>query len=86
MVFSWMVLGALAPLSVIAGLRLGYRTPETQRHIQAARALGASEWRIFWWIGLPLSVRSIGTAAILILLGIAVGIAATVLATWKAGS
>lgn len=69
------VLGLALAISLIAGIWLGYSSRDGRAHINAARGLGASEWRVFWRIGLPLSVRPIVTSAALVLLGVLAAVA-----------
>jgi ABC-type molybdate transport system permease subunit len=45
--------------------------------LNAARSVGASEWRVFWRIALPLTVRPLAAAAALIFLRIGAEYAAT---------
>ena len=66
----WLLVATWVVISFAAGLASGYRSPQTQHHIHAARGLGAREWRVFWRIGLPLSLRRICYAAGLIAMAI----------------
>jgi molybdate transport system permease protein len=68
LVFTWQaaVIAALfhsAPL-LIKSARAGFESVD-HTYERAARTLGASEWRLFWRVTLPLARRSIAAAAAL---------------------
>jgi molybdate transport system permease protein len=75
--WAWMVIGLTAPagrgLALAGGLPLmalcaarGFDAGREQRN--AARSLGASEWRIFWRVMLPIGWRGVGGGALLVML------------------
>jgi len=64
--FTWhlgMVAGAVGVFPVmVRGARRAFQTRELD-YENAARSMGASEWRVFWWVALPLAYEPILAAA-----------------------
>ena len=68
LVFTWQAAVVASTLSAIPLLTGSARTAfeiVDQSHARTARSLGASEWRIFWRITLPMTRRSIAAATAL---------------------
>jgi ABC-type sulfate transport system permease component len=62
--------------SLIRSARMAFRAAG-EDYVNAARSLGASEWRIFWRVMLPLSFRPILTASAIVFARVFTEFAAT---------
>jgi molybdate transport system permease protein len=64
--FTWHLGVAAGAVGVfplmVRGARRAFQTRELD-YENAARSLGASEWRVFWWVALPLAYEPIVAAA-----------------------
>jgi molybdate transport system permease protein len=64
--FTWhigVLAGAVSVFPVmVRGARRAFQTRELD-YENAARSMGASEWRVFWWVALPLAYEPILAAA-----------------------
>lgn len=75
LVFTWQAAVVASTLHAVPlfvkSARVAFESRK-QRHERAARTLGASDWRVFWRVTLPLSRRTI-TAATLVAFACALG-------------
>ncbi|MGA2268332.1 MAG: ABC transporter permease subunit [Bryobacteraceae bacterium] len=82
MAFTWQVAVAAALVYafpfLVRSARASFRNLD-RGYEDAARSLGASEWRVFWRIALPLAYRPILTAATLVFARVLTECAATLL-------
>jgi molybdate transport system permease protein len=84
--FTWhvgVVAGAVGvfPL-MVRGARRAFQTRELDFE-NAARSLGASEWRVFWWIALPLAYEPILAAGAIAFARVLTEFAAVVLIAFE---